>query len=253
MLSIHGKMLIQSFRQNILYTYGLHLKFHQGFSMGQSAEDSSTVASARSESAGNCSGAFVLEGSMTVDQAEKVIKEALGFSVQILDKTGANAVNDANLISVGFRLVNDATTPPPAGEDASASVSSDIAVTGQKKLSTIQSEFTGKFNHLGLMFFSLEEAEKASQGLVIRSLQTDQTIARVRTKAAKGDLSIHGSNIVGAIEERFKLDYGLSVQVCCMLNGKPAYTGDAANALTLSELNRRAEEKDRGVFQYPKQ
>ena len=81
----------------------------------------------------------------------------------------------------------------------------------------------------------------------------DQTIARVRTKAAKGDLSIHGSNIVGAIEERFKLDYGLSVQVCCMLNGKPAYTGDAANALTLSELNRRAEEKDRGVFQYPKQ
>ena len=103
------------------------------------------------------------------------------------------------------------------------------------------------------MFFSLEEAEKASQGLVIRSLQTDQTIASVRTKAAKGDLSIHGSNIVGAIEERFKLDYGLSVQVCCMLNGKPAYTGDAANALTLSELNRRAEEKDRGVFQYPKQ
>ena len=103
------------------------------------------------------------------------------------------------------------------------------------------------------MFFSLEEAEKASQGLVIRSLQTDQTIARVRTKAAKGDLSIHGSNIVGAIEERFKLDYGLSVQVCCMLNGKPAYTGDAANALTLSELNRRADEKGRGVFQYPTQ
>ena len=250
MLSIHGKMLIQSFRQNILDTYGLHLKVHHGFSMGQSAEDSSTVASARSESAGNCSGAFVLEGSMTVDQAEKVIKEALGFSVQILDKTGANAVNDANLNSVGFRLANDATTPRPAGEDASSSA---IAVTGQKKLSTIQSEFTSRFNHLGLMFFSLEEAEKASQGLVIRSLQTDQTIARVRTKAAKGDLSIHGSNIVGAIEERFKLDYGLSVQVCCMLNGKPAYTGDAANALTLSELNRRADEKGRGVFQYPTQ
>jgi hypothetical protein len=250
MLSIHGKMLIQSFRQNILETYGLQLKVHQGFSMGQSAEDSSTVASARSESAGNCSGAFVLEGSMTVDQAEKVIKEALGFSVQILDKTGANAVNDANLNSVGFRLADDATTPRPAGEDASSSA---IAVTGQKKLSTIQSEFTSRFNYLGLMFFSLEEAEKASQGLVIRSLQTDQTIARVRTKAAKGDLSIHGSNIVGAIEERFKLDYGLSVQVCCMLNGKPAYTGATANALTLSELNRRADEKGRGVFQYPTQ
>jgi len=49
MISIHGKMLVKSLLGTILETYELHLKVHQGFSMGQTAEDSATVASARSD------------------------------------------------------------------------------------------------------------------------------------------------------------------------------------------------------------
>ena len=104
MISIHGKMLVKSLRDAILETYGLRLKVHQGFSMGQTAEDSATVASARSDKAQDFNGSIELQGSMTVAQAEESIKSSLGFAIQILDSTGANATNDSLLTTLGFRL-----------------------------------------------------------------------------------------------------------------------------------------------------
>lgn len=127
----------------------------------------------------------------------------------------------------------------------------DISVTGQKKLVTIQDEFTQKFPQLGVVFFSLDEAKKAEQGQTMRPLPTDQTVASVRTKAAKGDLSIHGNTTVGTLEARFRDDYGLFVQVCYMKEGKPVYTGASLDAVSLAELNRRAAEQGRGEFAYP--
>jgi hypothetical protein len=127
----------------------------------------------------------------------------------------------------------------------------EISVTGQKKLVTIQSEFTGKFPQLGLMFFSLDEAKKAEQGQSMKPLPTDQTVASVRTMAAKGDLSIHGNTTVGRLEAAFRDDYGLFVQVCYMKEGKPVYSGASLDSVSLSELNRRAAEQGRGAFAYP--
>jgi len=249
MISIHGKMLVKSLRDTILETYGLRLKVHQGFSMGQTAEDSATVASARSDKAQDFNGSIELQGSMTVAQAEESIKSKLGFAVQILDSTGANADNNSLLTTLGFRI----ETPAVAAAVKVGGSKSDISVTGQKKLSTIQTEFTGKFLQLGLMFFSLDEAAKAEQGLNIRPLPSDQTIASVRTKTAQGDMSIHGNTTVGSLEGRFKSDYGLYVQVCVMRDGKPTYTGSNLDGTTLSDLDRRAAEKGREVFQYAAQ
>jgi hypothetical protein len=242
MLTIHGKMLVRTFRQAMLDTYGLSIKVHQGFSRGQFADDGATLAATRSGQAAQTDSTIVLDGRMTVQAAEDAIRDAAGFAVQVLDASGANAPNDATLDSCGFRGSSSPQAP-------SAGVG--ISVTGQKKLSTLQSEFTGKFPQLGLMFFSLEESRKAEQGAQIRPLPSDQTVASVRTKVAKGDMSIHGNTSVGSLEANFRTDYGLYVQVCYMREGKPVYTGESLDGMSLSELNRRAGEQGRGAFAYP--
>ena len=61
------------------------------------------------------------------------------------------------------------------------------------------------------------------------------------------------SATVGSLEGRFKSDYGLYVQVCVMRDGKPTYTGSNLDGTTLSDLDRRAAEKGREVFQYAAQ
>lgn len=242
MLAIHGKMLVRNFRQAVLDTFGIALKVHQGFSMGQTADEDATLAATRSEQAEAIGDSLVLEADMTVEQAKAAIRKAVGFAVQVLDSTGANAPGDAKLSALGFQTVARA---PGTG-------SSGVSVTGQKKLSTLQSEFTGKFPRLGLMFFSLDEARKAEQGATIRPLPSDQTVASVRTKVAKGDLSIHGNTTVGTLEAAFRQDYGLQVQVCVMREGKPVYTGAAVDGVSLTELDRRCQEQSRGAFVYPK-
>jgi hypothetical protein len=97
---VHGKMLIKNFKSSFKEEFGVELKVHRGFSMGQFADDSDTVASNRSDSAGKVSGEVEIHGNMKVGTAEKAIKEGLGFAVQILNKTGANADNDAALSSL---------------------------------------------------------------------------------------------------------------------------------------------------------
>lgn len=97
---VHGKMLVKNFKSAFLTEFGVGIKVHKGFSMGHFAEDGGSLASNRSDSAGNVSGEIELHGNMKVGTAEKEIKENLGFAVQILDKSGANADNAATLTSL---------------------------------------------------------------------------------------------------------------------------------------------------------
>jgi hypothetical protein len=251
MMNVHGKMLVRNFKQLLTDTYGISVKVHQGFSMGQTADDDATVATARSGQAGDLGRGISLKSTMTVQQAEDAIRDAMGFAVQILDARGANADNGLQLSAVGFR---EPSAPVPASEpgpSAASSTQTAISVTGQKKLSTIQAEFTAKFSHLGLLFFSLDEAKKAEGGGQIRPLHPDRTVASVRTKTAKGDMSIHGNTTVGSVESGFAEDYGLYVQVCFMKDSKPVYSGSALDGLSLSELNRKVGDQGRGAFVYP--
>jgi hypothetical protein len=252
MVKIHGKMLVRNFRQSMLDTYGLRIKVHQGFSMGQTADDGATLAVARSEQAETRGDSIVLDASMTVEQAEAAIRKVAGFAVQLLDASGANAPNDARLAAVGFKLAEASSSPAPASSSKSGGgAMAEISVAGQKHLVTLQAEFTRKFPRMGLMFFSLEEAKKAEQGVTIRPLPSNQTIASVRTKVAKGDMSIHGNTTVGTLESGFRDDYGLHVQVCVMRDGRPAYTGGRWDGISLSELDRRGVEQNWDEFRYP--
>lgn len=97
---VNGKMLVKNFKSAFQQEFGVGIKVHKGFSMGHTADDDVTLASNRSDTAGKISGELELHGNMKVNSAEKAIKESLGFAVQILDKTGANADNNATLSSL---------------------------------------------------------------------------------------------------------------------------------------------------------
>ncbi len=58
----------------------------------------------------------------------------------------------------------------------------EITVPGNKKIATLQKEFTEKFPFLGIRLFSEEEWQKSLRGENIKALPADQTIAKVRTK-----------------------------------------------------------------------
>ena len=251
MLTIHGKMLVRNFKQAMLDMYGIRLKVHQGFSRGQTADDGATLAASRSDGAGEVTGTISLSADMTVDQAESAVRAAAGFLVQVLDATGANAPNEARLATLGFRTAAPAPAAPLPAVTGAAAGSSGISVTGQKKLATLQAEFTAKFPCLGLMFFPLDEAEKAARGEQMTPLPSDQTVASARTAPGRGDLSIHGNTKVGSLEANFRNDYGLYVQVCYMRDAKPVYTAEGLDDVTLAELDRRARERGRGDFRYP--
>jgi hypothetical protein len=121
-----------------------------------------------------------------------------------------------------------------------------ITVTGQKKIATLQAEFTERFPHLGIMLFSEEEYERSCRGERVRPLSADQTIASVRTRKNAKSLSIHGRTHIGTLEETFLEEYGLRVQVCIRRNGKGRYTGEGfdGHSLTAVERHAAAEEWD---------
>jgi tryptophanase len=96
-MKIHGKMLVKNFKKAFADEFGVGINVHNGFSTGSYADDGATLASIRSDKAGDASGELDLHGNMSVGTAENSIKDSLGFKVQILDKSGKNADNAARL------------------------------------------------------------------------------------------------------------------------------------------------------------
>jgi hypothetical protein len=99
-MKAHGKMLVKNFKAAFKEEFGVGINVHNGFSTGSYADDGATLSSIRSDKAGKADGELDLHGNMSVGTAEDRIKDALGFKVQILDKTGKNADNSARLSSL---------------------------------------------------------------------------------------------------------------------------------------------------------
>lgn len=96
-MKIHGKMLVKNFKSAFTAEFGVAIRVHNGFSTGSYADDIATLASIRSDMAKNVTGDVELHGNMTVGTAENAVKEALGFRIQILARSGDNADNSERL------------------------------------------------------------------------------------------------------------------------------------------------------------
>jgi hypothetical protein len=233
---LHGKMHAASFRELWRDGAGLDVRVLDP-QTGTPAADDVTVASVRS---GDGGGEIAWSSIGSVQDLVAAIRDEWGLKVAVHDLSG-RPVDPSERI-----------TPKVSGESSEEERrrASDIRMTGQKLISTLQREFTERFPFLGLMLFSAEEWEKSLRGERIKPLPSDRTLASVRTKKATEELSIHGNTKVGNLENEILDTFGLYSQVCLMQGGKKAYTGTSHNGYSLSELNRRREEATAERFVY---
>lgn len=116
-----------------------------------------------------------------------------------------------------------------------------ISVNGQKKLATLQREFSKKFEYLFLAFIVTEDHHKSVN---VRSLNTNQRIADVRIKFSNEDLTLNGRTMVKNMEKRFFEDLGIACQIAIQnYNGHTYYfpIGSFFNELSLTKANEWAE------------
>jgi hypothetical protein len=235
----HGKQLVENFAAEVFEAFGISIEIlGEG---GRKVREGATLASVRDPAVRVDE--LRLEPAMSVAAAEAAFHSTLGLRVRIKG-AGKSVPNERMELRA---LVEQTSTTRISKGDRN----DQISITGQKKISTLQREFTEHHSHLGIMLFSSEEYAKSQQGLPVRPLKGDQTIAAVRERKSTEDISIHGNMLVKTLESRFEEVYGLYAQVCIMSEaGKKGYTGGSLDEMSLSELNRRQRERGRIPFIY---
>lgn len=119
-------------------------------------------------------------------------------------------------------------------------MATEITVTGQKKVETLMKQFNEKFPYLQLCIFPISAKDMGTKVPVDRS----QTIAKVRSKVAPGEISISGKKLVKTLEKEFAEIFGLYAEVCYYdKDGKGYYTSGLYDSLTLTSLNEEIEKK----------
>ncbi len=114
----------------------------------------------------------------------------------------------------------------------------EISVSGNKKIGTLQKEFNKKFPYLQLcLFYSYMRNESSKT-----QLPEDKTLASVRRADSGGDISISGNKKIKSLEKEFDTVFGLYAQVCYYNpEGKGFYTSGSADEKTLSAFNAECE------------
>lgn len=120
--------------------------------------------------------------------------------------------------------------------------STELSVTGNKKIITLQKEFNKKFPYLRLGIFYSYARQQVAKGESITQIDGDKTLASVRRADSGGDISISGNKRVGSLEKEFDKVFGLYCQVCyTKADGNRYYTSGTADTMTLSAFNKYCE------------
>jgi hypothetical protein len=116
----------------------------------------------------------------------------------------------------------------------------EISVSGNKKIDTLQKEFNKKFPYLQLcVFYSYMRNESSKT-----QLPEDKTLSSVRRADTGGDISISGNKKIKSLEKEFDTVFGLYAQVCYYNSeGKGYYTSGSDDEKTLASFNAECEAK----------
>jgi len=118
----------------------------------------------------------------------------------------------------------------------------EISVTGNKKIGTLQKEFNKKFPYIRLGIFYSYARQAVAKGESITNIDPDKTLASVRRADSGGDISISGNKKIKSLEQEFDKVFGLYAQVCyTTAEGKRYYTSGSNDEKTLASFNAECE------------
>ena len=136
-------------------------------------------------------------------------------------------------------------TAKPAAKPAAKPVekkTTDISVSGNKKIGTLQKEFNKKFPYIRLGIYYSYARQQVAKGETITQIDADKTLASVRRADSGGDISISGNKKVKSLEKEFDTVFGLYAQICyTTAEGKRYYTSGSTDEMTLSAFNAQCE------------
>ena len=137
------------------------------------------------------------------------------------------------------------TTAKPAAKSAAKPVekkTTELSVSGNKKIETLQKEFNKKFPYLRLGIYYSYAREQVAKGESITPIPGDKTLASVRRADSGGDISISGNKKIKSLEKEFDTVFGLYCQVCYTEgDGSRYYTSRSTDDKTLSAFNAECE------------
>ena len=118
----------------------------------------------------------------------------------------------------------------------------EITTTGSKKVATLMKDFNANFPYLRLKICPPNSKQLVAASKPIYSVDTNLTLAAVRTKKGTGEISLTGSKHIATLEQEFDTIFGLFVQICFTTkDGQRHYTSGAEDKISLSKLNSQKE------------
>lgn len=138
-------------------------------------------------------------------------------------------------------------TAKPAAKAAAKKVatpkSTEISVSGNKKIGTLQKEFNKKFPYIRLGIYYSYARQAVAKGETITQIDADKTLASVRRADSGGDISISGNKKIKSLEKEFDTVFGLYAQVCyTTAEGNRYYTSGSKDDMTLASFNAMCEQ-----------
>ena len=123
-----------------------------------------------------------------------------------------------------------------------ATSTTEISVTGNKKIDTLRKEFNKKFPYLRLGIYYSYAREQVKKGETITAIPGDKTLASVRRADSGGDISISGNKKIKSLEKEFDTVFGLYCQICYTEgDGSRYYTSGSTDEKTLAAFNAECE------------
>lgn len=138
--------------------------------------------------------------------------------------------------------VKPAAKAAPKKAAPARTTTTELSVTGNKKIGTLQKEFNKKFPYLRLKLCYSYARQAVAKGESISGIDPDKTLASVRRADSGGDISISGNKKIRSLEKEFDTVFGLYVQVCYTdSDGHRYYTSGSADEMTLAGFNAQCE------------
>ena len=156
-------------------------------------------------------------------------------------KTAAKSAAKKTTTKAAAKPVAKKVTAKPAAKPE-VKKATEISVSGNKKIGTLQKEFNKKFPYIRLGLYYSYARQQVAKGESITQIDADKTLASVRRADSGGDISISGNKKIKSLEKEFDTVFGLYAQVCYTnAEGSRYYTSGSKDDMTLAAFNAECE------------